>query len=120
MAQEKVKFYFTFFFAIRGDESRTFSTSNVSEKIVSDNFYDFNDSIMEHQLLSDDMVVFYRKYIKWNIYLTYNLLSNELLDKIYDNIPYNILLHNINYKNKILIYNGEGESKIKFYFLLHY
>jgi len=29
MAQEKVKFYFTFFFAIRGDESRTFSTSNV-------------------------------------------------------------------------------------------
>jgi hypothetical protein len=29
MAQEKVKFYFTFFFAIRGDESRTFSTSNI-------------------------------------------------------------------------------------------
>jgi hypothetical protein len=28
MAQEKVKFYFTFF-AIRGDESRTFSTSNI-------------------------------------------------------------------------------------------
>jgi len=31
MAQEKVKFYFTFFFAIRGDESRTFSTSNMLE-----------------------------------------------------------------------------------------
>jgi len=29
MAQEKVKFYFTFFFAIRGGESRTFSTSNI-------------------------------------------------------------------------------------------
>jgi len=28
MALEKVKFYFTFFFAIRGGESRTFSTSN--------------------------------------------------------------------------------------------
>jgi len=28
MAHEKVKFYFTFFFAIRCDESRTFSTSN--------------------------------------------------------------------------------------------
>ena len=27
LAQEKVKFYFTFFFAIRGGESRTFSTS---------------------------------------------------------------------------------------------
>ncbi len=29
MAQEKVKFYFTFFFAIRGSESKTFSTSNI-------------------------------------------------------------------------------------------
>ena len=29
LVQEKVTFYFTFFFAIRGGESRTFSTSNV-------------------------------------------------------------------------------------------
>jgi len=29
MAQEKVKFYFTFFFAIRCGESMTFSTSNI-------------------------------------------------------------------------------------------
>ena len=29
MAHEKVKFYFTFFFAIIGGESRTFSTSNI-------------------------------------------------------------------------------------------
>ena len=80
---------------------------NVSEKIVSDNFFHFNNSIMEFQLLSDGMVVLYRKYIKWDIYLKYNLLSNELLDKIYDNIPDNILLHNIDYKNKKLIYNSK-------------
>ena len=31
MAHEKVKFYFTFFFAIRGCKSRTFSSSNINK-----------------------------------------------------------------------------------------
>ena len=37
MAHDKVKVYFTFFFAIRGDESRTFSTSYVIHIIVTVN-----------------------------------------------------------------------------------
>ncbi len=32
LAQEKVKYYFTFFFAIRGGENMTFSTSIVNIK----------------------------------------------------------------------------------------
>jgi len=99
MVQEKLKFYFTFFFAIRGDESRTFSTSNLN--LIK------NKYLMRAEGLFQTME---KEQIK-HVITFHELIINCKLFKI--------IFEKVCRKHKKR-YNGAGENKILFYFLLRY
>lgn len=86
---------------------------NVNESMVEKCIQSFQNVIMTHQRISDKVIINNYKYINWNLFLKYNLLSKELLDKIHMHIGKNILLTDIDYKNKILLRDSKYEFNYK-------
>jgi hypothetical protein len=81
---------------------------NLSEDLLDKLFLTFSESIIKYQKISDDFVIKKSGAINWEIYLTYNLLSEKVLNILYNKIPKYVLEKDINIRNKIILQNHQS------------